>query len=216
MASIHAPNLGTTKFPEICTPHVNQVQMRTNTSGNIWNQADRTQQPHTQEAAARAFVLPSATHGFRYMYLPVRARIPTVQMRARLRKIGINNSRILDTHYPDHQVIALLMHNDFVPDFLRALDKFGIKPLDDFDLWGHSNLRDPKYASEHHNLRMLRVLNFIRSPVRYEVARQFATLGWIMIVQLRDILAARPRKLPTTRNRSDHTAANIFHRNKTE
>ncbi|KAG0178854.1 hypothetical protein DFQ28_003597, partial [Apophysomyces sp. BC1034] len=82
------------------------------------------------------------------------------------------------------------MHNDFVPDFLRALDKFGIKPLEGFNPQSPSNLRDPKYAdlpaderelraSEHHNLRMLRALNFMRFPVRYSVARQFATLGWI-------------------------------------
>ncbi|KAG0163315.1 hypothetical protein DFQ28_003891, partial [Apophysomyces sp. BC1034] len=74
MVSIHAPNLDATEFPEIDTPHVNQVRTRTNDSGIVWNQVDRTQKLRrslrtttnirTQEAAARAFVLPSATHGF--------------------------------------------------------------------------------------------------------------------------------------------------------
>lgn len=85
-----------------------------------------------QEAAGRAFVLPSENHGFQYVYLPARARIPTGQMRARLRKLGIDNSRILDIHYPDRQVIALLTHNDFAPVCLWTLNKFGVKSLENF------------------------------------------------------------------------------------
>lgn len=55
-----------------------------------------------QEAAARFLQAPSETQGFQYAYLPTKARVPISQIRARLRKLDIQNTRILDIHYPDH------------------------------------------------------------------------------------------------------------------
>ena len=156
------------------------------------------------------------THGFQYVYLPARARIPTGQMRARLRKLGIDNSRILDVHYPARQVIALLTHNDFVEELHNLLNKFKITPVP-FDPLDPANLHDPKYhelpetertqiAFELHCNRITKALNYIRAPIKYSVARSFANEGWIPIEELRTMLASRwPSK-----NHVD-AVADIFH-----
>ncbi|KAI7850936.1 hypothetical protein BDC45DRAFT_415964, partial [Circinella umbellata] len=64
-------------------------------------------------AAARVFQRPSATHGFKYLYFPSKARMPVGQMRAALRQFGVDNSRVLDIQYPARQTIGFLVHNDF-------------------------------------------------------------------------------------------------------
>lgn len=218
-------------FPSLSTLDPRPANTQNGLTGSIWNQPESirilkrpptsTSSARKQEAAARAFVLPSDNHGFQYIYLPARARIPTGQMRAKLRKLGIDNSRVLDIHYPDRQVVALLMHNDFVPMARETLNKFGVKPLESFDPCSSSNLRDPKYAQlssedrqkhakEHHNDRMLRALNFLRIPVRYAVARQFTSIGWITVPQLREILATRRTISPSVERQNEHQAADIF------
>ncbi|KAF7724074.1 hypothetical protein EC973_001407 [Apophysomyces ossiformis] len=158
-------------------------------------------QQRRQAEAARAFIRPIITHGFKYLYLPARARIPTGQMRARLRKLGIDNSRILDIHYPDRQVIALLIHNDFEQTLLDQLNRFGITTLT-YDPLDPVNLRDPKYkdkptmelsqiAFEVHYDRMAKALQYIRPPVKYAVARTFAENDWIPIEHLKQLLSSR-------------------------
>ncbi|KAF7720560.1 hypothetical protein EC973_007492 [Apophysomyces ossiformis] len=155
-----------------------------------------------QESTARAFVLPSATQGFQYLYFPARAQIPTGQMRRRFRQLGIENSRILDIHYLDQQVIAILVHNDFAPELKTVLSKFGVNLYTDYDPLDPKHLKDPKYtnltntereqrAYEHHHERMLVALNFLHHPVRSAVARDFHSKGWIDPDTLQRILAAR-------------------------
>ena len=220
-------------FPSLSTSDFRPVNTQNPLTDSIWNQPERTRKlkrPPTaapsarkQEAAARAFVLPSDNHGFQYTYLPARARIPTGQMRAKLRKLGIDNSRVLDIHYPDRQVVALLMHNDFVPEALETFNKFGVKPLENFDPCSPSNLRDPKYAQLSSRIdrsmqnsttttACSRALNFLRIPVRYAVARQFTSIGWITVPQLRDILATRHTTNSSTERQNEHNAADIFQR----
>ncbi|KAG1135640.1 hypothetical protein G6F37_013919 [Rhizopus arrhizus] len=53
-----------------------------------------------QETAARFLQPPSENQGFQYVYIPTKARVPVGQLRSRLRQLDINNSRILDIHYP--------------------------------------------------------------------------------------------------------------------
>ncbi|KAG1549161.1 hypothetical protein G6F47_002729 [Rhizopus delemar] len=66
-----------------------------------------------QEATARLLQPPSTNQGFKYIYLPTKARVPIGQIRSRLRKLDINNNRIIDIHYPDRNIVALLIHNDY-------------------------------------------------------------------------------------------------------
>ncbi|KAG0740136.1 hypothetical protein G6F23_008480 [Rhizopus arrhizus] len=122
-----------------------------------------------QEAAARFLQPPSDNQGFQYIYVPTKARVPTGQVRSRLRKLDINNNRILDIHYPDRNILALLVHNDYAAELRQQLQRFKVTIKYDFDLCNPQNLRDSKYANlpleertnrafMHHRDRMERAL----------------------------------------------------------
>ncbi|CEG74756.1 hypothetical protein RMATCC62417_09913 [Rhizopus microsporus] len=85
-----------------------------------------------QEAAARLLQPPSENQGFQYVYLPTKARVLIGQIHTLLRKLDITNNRILDIHYPDHNVVALLVHNDYMNDH-KQLKCFKVTLKDDFD-----------------------------------------------------------------------------------
>ncbi|KAF7720628.1 hypothetical protein EC973_006871 [Apophysomyces ossiformis] len=214
MASIHAPRHNALdSFPSLplqpSLPHGTSLPKST----NVWYDTEGTQRVRRagslvhnvrkQQAAARAFLPPSDNQGFKYVYLPARARIPT------------------NIHYPDRQVIALLLHNDYVPDFLDALSKYGVKPIEHYDPLDPSHLRDPKYeklslqerverTKEHHNQRMLRALDFIRIPVRYAVARHFLSSGWVSPDQLQNILASQQSTKRHSSRYQGSSAVDVF------
>ncbi|EIE91859.1 hypothetical protein RO3G_16570 [Rhizopus delemar RA 99-880] len=135
-------------------------------------------------------------------------------IRTRLRKLDIKNNRILDIHYPDRHVVALLVHNDYVNELRAQLERFKITIKDNFDPCDPEILRDPKYADlstaepanyalMHHSDRMVRALKYIRVPVKYTVARYFYSKGWISKTTLEETL---PNKA-----RSTDQAAEFFH-----
>ncbi|KAG1137714.1 hypothetical protein G6F37_007234 [Rhizopus arrhizus] len=155
-----------------------------------------------QEAAARFLQPPSDNQGFQYIYVVTKVRVPIGQVRSRLRKLDINNNRILDIHYPDRNILTLLVHNDYAAELRQQLQRFKITIKDDFDPCSPQNLRDPKYANlpveertnrafMHHCDRMERALQFIRVPVKYAVARHFFSKGWISQKKLLDIIPTR-------------------------
>ncbi|KAG1512430.1 hypothetical protein G6F53_005185 [Rhizopus delemar] len=141
-----------------------------------------------QEAAARLLQSPSTNQGFKYIYLPTKARVPIGQIRSRLRKLGINNSRIIDIHYPDRNIVALLIHNDYEDELRQQLQRFKVTIKEDFNPCDPQVLRDPKYADRtpaeredlafmHHCNRIERALQYIRTPVKFAVARYFYSKG---------------------------------------
>ncbi|EIE89350.1 hypothetical protein RO3G_14061 [Rhizopus delemar RA 99-880] len=141
-----------------------------------------------QEAAARLLQSPSTNQGFKYIYLPTKARVPIGQIRSRLRKLGINNSRIIDIHYPDRNIVALLIHNDYEDEIRQQLQRFKVTIKEDFNPCNPQVLRDPKYADRtpaeredlafmHHCNRIERALQYIRTPVKFAVARYFYSKG---------------------------------------
>ncbi|KAG1154621.1 hypothetical protein G6F37_009285 [Rhizopus arrhizus] len=155
-----------------------------------------------QEAAARFLQPPSDNQGFQYIYVPTKARVPIGQVRSRLRKLDINNNRILGIHYPDRNILALLVHNDYATELRQQLQRFKVTIKDDFDPCTSQNLRDPKYANlpveertnrafMHHCDRMERALQFIRVPVKFAVSRHFFSKGWISQKTLLDIIPTR-------------------------
>ncbi|RCH88818.1 hypothetical protein CU097_010597 [Rhizopus azygosporus] len=78
----------------------------------------------SQMAAARTFSVLSANHGYKFLYLPLRRRLPIGQLRSRLRQLNINTRRILSIHYPDRHLVALLIHNDYEDELRSQLKKF--------------------------------------------------------------------------------------------
>lgn len=153
-------------------------------------------------ATARLFTPPSVTHGFKYLYFPARSRIPAGQMRGRRRQLGIDNNRVLDIHYPERQVIAILVHNDFADEFLESFAKFRVTPLTDYDPLDPTNLKGPKFADMSENdhkqkvfelrcNRMLTAVSFIRALIKFAVACDFAKKDWLSDEVLADIIRSR-------------------------
>ncbi|KAG0746026.1 hypothetical protein G6F23_003921 [Rhizopus arrhizus] len=163
-----------------------------------------------QEAAARFLQPPSDNQGFQYIYVPTKARVQIGQVRSRLRKLDINNNRALDInnnraldiHYPNRNILALLVHNDYAAELRQQLQRFKIAIKGDFDSCSPQNLRYPKYANfpleertnrafMHHCDRMERALQFIRVLVKFAVARHFFSKGWISQKTFLDIIPTR-------------------------
>ncbi|KAG1546448.1 hypothetical protein G6F49_010495 [Rhizopus delemar] len=158
------------------SPWRNPDQVRRLKESLMQQRQQRRQQ--RQEAAARILQPPSENQGFKYIYLPTKARVPIGQLRSRLRKLDINNNRILDIHYPDRNVVALLVHNDYTDELRSHLQRFKVTLKDDFNPCDPKLLRDPQYADAsdeeranlafmHHCNRMERALKFIRTPVKF-------------------------------------------------
>lgn len=144
----------------------------------------------SQMAAAGTFSVRSTNHGYKFLYLPIRRRLPIGQIRSRLRQLNINTRRILNIHYPDRDLVALLIHNDYETELRSLLKKFEIPVQDDYDPLDPSNLRDPKYddwdeadrtcaARGLFLCRILRALDHLRGPIKRAVANFFANKGYM-------------------------------------
>lgn len=143
-----------------------------------------------EETAIRFFQPPSTNQGFKYLFVSTKARIPVGKLRTYLRNMGINNARVLDIHYPDRNVAALLVHNDYVSEFKETLEAKRIHFMDEFNPWSGSTLKDPKYkdlteqeknekAHEIQQQRLQRAVYRIREPVKFAVAHYFYQQQWL-------------------------------------
>ncbi|KAG2214676.1 hypothetical protein INT45_011185 [Circinella minor] len=103
-------------------------------------------------------------------------------MRNILRTLRIENSRVLNIHFPNHKTAALLIHNDFASVIANRLLKFGVNIKDDFNPLDPDLLRDPKLVDlsederktkiqEVHHGYIMKALKFICEPVKFSVAR---------------------------------------------
>ncbi|KAI8977939.1 hypothetical protein BDB01DRAFT_700219, partial [Pilobolus umbonatus] len=97
-----------------------------------------------KKVIARNFIPVSENQGFQYVYLHCRGKEPISSMRSKLRKLGLQSGRILDVHFPANQVVALLVHNDYVNDVEDLLNRQKITLLADFNPLSGDILKDPK------------------------------------------------------------------------
>ncbi|KAI8364164.1 uncharacterized protein BYT42DRAFT_590791 [Radiomyces spectabilis] len=160
---------------------------------------------------ARAFTSPSENHGFRYVYIPSKYRMRTKALRQTLRTLGFDNSHLLDVHYPDRQVVALLIHNDYHETLTNLFARHNISPLNEYNPHDQSRLHDPKFtelsmedrqheADQIHLKRLERALQFIREPVKFAVACSFHSHKWIDDEMLRSFLQSRSQPTTTPAN----------------
>ncbi|KAI8047253.1 uncharacterized protein B0P05DRAFT_481849, partial [Gilbertella persicaria] len=111
--------------------------------------------PKQRKAAARIFLVSSpAAAGtcvdrplYEYVYLPNKYRDRLSAFRRKLRLIGLDNSRVLDVHYPARNVVALLIHSAYKEDLLKVMAKYSLPVLTDFDPFSGTNVKDPAFAS---------------------------------------------------------------------
>ncbi|KAI9365567.1 hypothetical protein BD770DRAFT_455871 [Pilaira anomala] len=159
-------------------------------SGDKANKKKTKASPRSRDIAARLFTPISESQGFKYVYLPCRAREKYSEIRKKLKTLKVDSARILDVHYPAKNVIALLVHNDYSDTILKRFTDVGVKPVEDFDPTDASVIRDPSLAGldltaklikarDLQRSRCLRALEHIRRPVCFAVAGDFLSRGWI-------------------------------------
>ncbi|KAG1046887.1 hypothetical protein G6F43_010643 [Rhizopus delemar] len=99
----------------------------------------------SQTAAARTFSPPSTNQGFKYLYLSIQRCLPIHQIRSLLRRSHINSGRVLDIHYPDHHLVALLTRNDYETEVRSQLEKFETPYVLITILWIQTTFEAPYY-----------------------------------------------------------------------
>jgi hypothetical protein len=66
-------------------------------------------------------------------------------MRYRLQRLGLGRGRIVDVHYPDHNVVAILVHNDYATEAREILFQSSPSFWTILTLWINLHWRDIKY-----------------------------------------------------------------------
>jgi hypothetical protein len=98
----------------------------------------------TARKLARTFAPPSNDQGIQYIYVPTNKRCPIKIMRTRLTCLGLERRRVIDIHYPDQNVVAILVHNDCAAETLQCLKKKPESPQSNLIHCTPSVLRNPK------------------------------------------------------------------------
>lgn len=168
--------------------------------------------PIQMAKALKSFSAPTTTHqGFTYLYYPCKSRISRKTQRQNLKSLDVNNSRVLDIHYPSRTVVALLVHNDYREEIVMTLKKHGVSNLPDFSPTHHTTISDPQFkdltateksqlAIEKHNNRLVRALSFIKDHIAKAVARFFEEQFWISKEQLASFILTHNEKTQKTKS----------------
>ena len=153
-------------------------------------------------AAVRAFspADPSAPSGYEYVYLPRKRKFSRQEIRANLRRLGIDPSRLLDISFPARSCVGLLVHTQYSAELLSLLAAAKVAPLLNFDPVDPINLADPKYAGDSntvrsakilqiHSDRCVGVLSHVRPHLVPAIGAGFVSAGWISEENLKSSLA---------------------------
>jgi hypothetical protein len=180
--------------------------------------APRSNKPTARELAriARTFAPPSNNQGFQYIYVPTNKRCPIKIMRTRLARLGLERRRIIDVHYPDQNVVAILVHNDYAAEALQCLKKAKVSPIQ-FDPLHPSVLRNPKHQHldeasrkikliEIQHQRHLKTVSFLQYPIKIAVARDFVKREWITAAEMQELIANEEQ---THKNQEDDNMEEI-------
>lgn len=138
---------------------------------------------------------------YQYVHLTLKYRDTLSAVREKLRTLGIDNGRILDVHYPTRGVVALLIHNDYLPQLTEILEQHQLSILQEFDPLSPANLNDPALSDldtasrtqkvlDLHQARLLRAVKFVRPYLRGMIARDFVLRGWLSQEQVKSALTA--------------------------
>ncbi|KAF1807269.1 hypothetical protein FB192DRAFT_1354882, partial [Mucor lusitanicus] len=134
---------------------------------------------------------PSSANGYRFVYYKASKHLLSWYRSQLLPMVGVNDSRVLDIHFPTQRVVSFLLHSDFVLEYTSIMhQKLKHDPLLDFDPLEDKNLLDPAFASldsvsraqklrDLQNIRVLRALTFVRSSVRVSVAKSMLLQDFI-------------------------------------
>ena len=203
-SSSQFPSIGSSKTP--ITPDVSQAPWHNPSKLATIKQSlliNKEKNRHRkEETASRFFQPPSPNQGYKYLYVSTKSRISVGKLRSYLRQMGVNNAHILDIHYPDRNIAALLVHNDYAAELQKLLESKRVHFASNFDPWDGSILKDPKYhqmnqqernikAAELQQQRLQRAVEHIREPIKYAVAYYFHQQKWIPKEYIEQLNASR-------------------------
>lgn len=153
-------------------------------------------------AAGRLFKSSAAKgpQGYQYVYIGRSGKILRSEIRRTLKQLGVDTSRILDINFPASEAIGILLHTQYVDEFLTLLRESESEILNDFDPLNPANIADPKYndltenarielIAEMVNARSVDALSHIRPLNVSSVGRWFLDLGWIGQAELDEAVA---------------------------
>lgn len=183
---------------------------------------DPTKATKRKLAAGRLFKTSAAKgpQGYQYVYIGRSGKILRSEIRRTLKAIGVDTSRILDINFPASEAIGILLHTQYVAEFLALLRASESEILEDFDPLNPANIADPKYDaySEHDrmdliaemvNARSVDALSHIRPLNVSSVGRWFLDLGWIGQAELDEAVAGAMDRL---KEKDPKKAAFLFKR----
>ncbi|KAK4509920.1 uncharacterized protein ATC70_003771 [Mucor velutinosus] len=143
-------------------------------------------------AAGRMFqtTTTKGQQGYQYVYLGRSGKILRSEVRYQLRRAGIDTGRVLDICFPATGVIGILLHIQYVEEFLACMRKCEADHIENFQPLDPNNIADPKYADlaieereqliyEFTNTRALQTLSFLRPLNVSGVGKYFVSAGWI-------------------------------------
>jgi hypothetical protein len=163
----------------------------------------------------RLFTAISSNQGFEHIYVPIRSRVPYKKVRSELRNAGINSGSIVDIHYPNNKVLALLVHNDYIDTCRSLLLAEGLTCIENFNPYDPKHLADPQFkeATDEERTKQLAIirenqvhktLTYLRNPVKLAVARDFHRKGLISTEFLDDLVKLHPNHEPTKAAQQQH------------
>ncbi|KAK4510882.1 uncharacterized protein ATC70_004659 [Mucor velutinosus] len=128
--------------------------------------------------------------GYQYVYLGRSGKIQRSEVRATLRKVGVDTGRVLDICFPASGVIGVLVHIQYVDTFLAYMHKCEAELIENFEPLDPKHIADPQYANlaiadreqliyEFTNTRALQTLSFLRPLNVSGVGKYFVSAGWI-------------------------------------
>ena len=143
--------------------------------------------------------------GYRYVYLGRSGKLLRSDIRSTLRDVGVDLGRILDISFPGPDVFGILLHVQYVEEFLDLVTKCEAEIVTDFDALNPDNIADPKFATlsgpERHALiyqfnetRCLQTLSFLHPLNVSAVGKYFSEQGWIGQDDLSAAIAAAAKR----------------------
>ena len=154
-------------------------------------------------SAARAFAPPNpaADTGFEYVYLARKRKFTRGEIRANLRRLGVDTSRLIDISFPARSCVGLLVHTQYLAELLSQLAAAKVSPVIHFDPVDPTHLADPKFAGdslavrsakilEIHSDRCVGVLRHVRPHLVPAIGAAFFSAGWISEETLESSIAS--------------------------
>lgn len=100
--------------------------------------------PSQLASVACPFVAPSGPSGFKYVYICRSRKITSAETRSRIKKCGIDISRVLDISFPAHGIIGVLVHCQYASTFVTTMKRVNADLYEDFDPLDPKHIADPQ------------------------------------------------------------------------